>query len=212
MSSSKIQPASNDPSNNDSSMLFKSLENSFRSDEDEMTPIQNTANMEASLGQMIRGHRKGSTTTISTEGKASKPSVVPPRRLSLGLVSVKEREQMSKLSMATKNSGKSSGRRQTQVDMTPDVRRVSTFIVPTLSVNNEEKILQSQNSQTRESIRLSDRKRSNFAIRYGTAGSEEEQQFTLYQYMLLPTSSGRLCWDVFIMLLLIYVALMAPYR
>ena len=99
-SSSKIQPASNDPSNNDSSMLFKSLENSFRSDEDEMTPIQNTANMEASLGQMIRGHRKGSTTTISTEGKASKPSVVPPRRLSLGLVSVKEREQMSKLSMS----------------------------------------------------------------------------------------------------------------
>ena len=212
MSSSKIQPASNDPSNNDSSMLFKSLENSFRSDEDEMTPIQNAANMEASLGQMIRGHRKGSTTTISTERKASKPSVVPPRRLSLGLVSVKEREQMSKLSMATKNSGKSSGRRQTQVDMTPDVRRVSTFIVPTLSVNNEEKILQSQNSQTRESIRLSDRKRSNFAIRYGTAGSEEEQQFTLYQYMLQPTSSGRLCWDVFIMLLLIYVALMAPYR
>ena len=119
---------------------------------------------------------------------------------------------MSKLSMATKNSGKSSGRRQTQVDMTPDVRRVSTFIVPTLSVNNEEKMLQSQNSQTRESIRLSDRKRSNFAIRYGTAGLEEEQQFTLYQYMLQPTSSGRLCWDVFIMLLLIYVALMAPYR
>jgi len=112
-------------------------------------------------------------------------------------------------------SGTANGRRQTQLALDKNVRRISQMPGRRVSQLPQDFSPTTTDDVKRMSIvagkgDAASRKRSSFAMKYGSGVDLEV--YEEYKWMLRPNSSLRLAWDIWVMVLLIYVALMAPFR
>jgi len=184
--------------------------------------------MEASLGHMIRGQQK--TRKGSFMGMGGSSSGASSRRGSGSLRgtwsnsstpdSVKGDPSIPN-SKSVNNVGTEqttvvvgpTGRRKTRLNLDKGVssggsRRASQFPQDFDKLTPNIEGLASVMDSPQD---VASRKRSSFALKYGEQMDMEEITMK-HPFMLHPTSSQRLGWDIWVMVLLIYVALMAPYR